>query len=80
MKKRITAALIQFLKTRKNSNLLFCNNGIFKLQFETRTSPTYYSYGVKQYNPSTKKFENVHWYGSPFIEDVSHALQYEISH
>lgn len=75
MKKKIENALISYIKKPHNKSLLLCNNGIFKLSFNTYPKPEYYSYTVEEYNSYTKKFECCGSYGSPFIQDIRNALK-----
>lgn len=75
--KKIYNASLAFVKRPANSSILFCDNGIFRLSFEVLNKPVYYRYSVTQYNSTTRKFEPVHSYGSPFVADVINCLKFE---
>lgn len=69
----ITTAKI-FVAKKKNTNTMFCKDGIFKAEFEVLDNPVYYTVTIKQYDSMTKRFEFVHSYGSPYIQDILHEV------
>lgn len=75
--KRINNAALAFIRRPANNSILFCDNGIFRLEFKAKNNPTYFAYSVDGYNKLTGKFEFIHSYGSPFISDVINCLKFE---
>ena len=67
---KVKAAIQKFWETERPQSVLYCNNGIFRLELKRLTNPVYFTYEIQGYNPELRKFEFVHNYGSQFISDV----------